>query len=156
MRNGLWSIVVGGVVGALLWAGPVGAQPYPGGLQACLAGLNTCTTNLTQTKGQLSTCNSNYSTCTTDLTTCETALAACQAFPATGQTGCWDSSGNPISCTNTGQDGDIQAGATLSYTDNGNGTITDNNTGLVWEKLCDEDPPGTTCPVEHDVDTTYT
>ena len=28
----------------------------------------------------------------------------------------------------------VQAGATLSYTDNGDGTITDNNTGLMWEK----------------------
>jgi hypothetical protein len=27
MRNRLWSIVVGGVMGALLWAGPVGAKP---------------------------------------------------------------------------------------------------------------------------------
>src|SRR5439155_20775304 len=35
----------------------------------------------------------------------------------------------------TGQDGDLQKGAPLSYTDNGDGTITDNNTGLVWEKL---------------------
>ena len=35
MRNGLWSIVVGGVVGVLLGAGPVGAQPFPGGLPAC-------------------------------------------------------------------------------------------------------------------------
>ena len=34
----------------------------------------------------------------------------------------------------TGQDGAIQAGGTLSYTDNGDGTITDHNTKLVWEK----------------------
>ena len=44
----------------------------------------------------------------------------------------------------------------MSYTDNDDGTITDNNTGLMWEKLCDEDPPGATCPAEYDVDTTYT
>ncbi|MBI3246257.1 MAG: DUF1566 domain-containing protein [Deltaproteobacteria bacterium] len=31
-------------------------------------------------------------------------------------------------------DGTVQAGATLSYTDNGDGTVTDNNTGLMWEK----------------------
>jgi hypothetical protein len=80
-----------------------------------------------------------------------------QLFPATGQTTCYDSVGTVILCTNTGQDGDLQAGAALSYTDNGDGTITDNNAGLMWEKLCDEDPtPGTTCPAEHDVDTTYT
>jgi hypothetical protein len=60
--------------------------------------------------------------------------AGFQQFPATGQTSCWDSAGNSIPCAGTGHDGDTQAGATLSYTDNGNGTITDNNTGLVWEK----------------------
>jgi hypothetical protein len=69
---------------------------------------------------------------------CQAQLSACQAgaqaFPATGQTTCWNSAGAVISCTGTGQDGDIQAGATLGYTDNGDGTITDNNTKLVWEK----------------------
>ena len=71
------------------------------------------------------------------------------AFPATGQTTCWDFSGTVISCTGTGQDGEIQAGATLSYTDNGDGTVTDNNTGLMWEK---KSADGTI----HDKDTTYT
>ena len=46
--------------------------------------------------------------------------------------------GTVIPCAGTGQDGDIQAGATLSYTDNGDGTITDNNTGLMWEKKSDD------------------
>jgi hypothetical protein len=55
-------------------------------------------------------------------------------FPATGQTECWDTAGNLIPCAGTGQDGEFQTGAPLSYTDNGNGTITDNNTGLMWEK----------------------
>jgi len=53
---------------------------------------------------------------------------------ATGQTTCWNSGGNVISCTGTGHDGDVQAGATLAYQDNGDGTITDLNTGLMWEK----------------------
>jgi hypothetical protein len=35
-------------------------------------------------------------------------------------------------------DGTVQAGAGLSYTDNGDGTITDNNTGLMWEKKSDD------------------
>ena len=34
----------------------------------------------------------------------------------------------------TGTDGDLQAGVARSYTDNGDGTITDNATGLMWEK----------------------
>ncbi len=32
-----------------------------------------------------------------------------------------------------GSDGDVQADAPLSYTDNGDGTITDNSTGLMRE-----------------------
>ena len=61
--------------------------------------------------------------------------SCCQLFPATGQTSCWPiGGGDPIDCLGTGQDGDIQAGVTLSYTDNGNGTITDNNTHLMWRR----------------------
>src|SRR5262245_21387303 len=70
------------------------------------------------------------------------------AFPATGQTKCWDSRGAVIACPGTGQDGDIRAGAALSYTDNVDGTITDNNTGLMWEKQSDDGSI-------HDRDTTY-
>lgn len=56
-------------------------------------------------------------------------------LPKTGQTTCYDSSGNVISCTNTGQDGELQKGAawpTQRFTANGDTTITDNLTGLVW------------------------
>ena len=70
------------------------------------------------------------------------------AFPATGQTTCWGVAGSVVPCAGTGHDGEIQAGATLAYVDNGNGTITDTNTGLVWEKLSDD---GTI----HDQDNTY-
>jgi uncharacterized protein DUF1566 len=61
-------------------------------------------------------------------------IACPQQFPATGQTTCWNESGAVIACPGTGQDGDIQAGSALSYTDNGDGTLSDNNTKLVWEK----------------------
>ncbi len=70
-------------------------------------------------------------------------------LPATGQTTCWNSSGNVISCAGTGQDGELRRGAPLAYADNGNGTVTDLNTGLVWEKVSDD---GTV----HDKDNTYT
>jgi len=66
------------------------------------------------------------------------AAAPCTAFPATGQTTCWNSSGSVIPCAGTGHDGNIQAGATLAYQDNGDGTITDLNTGLTWEKKSDD------------------
>jgi hypothetical protein len=41
------------------------------------------------------------------------ALAQRARVPQTGQTQCWDASGNLIPCTKTGQDGDIQAGVPL-------------------------------------------
>ena len=60
------------------------------------------------------------------------------AVPATGQATRWNTSGIIISCMGTGQDGEIQAGAAHAYVDNGDGTITDTNTGLMWEKLSDD------------------
>ncbi len=68
--------------------------------------------------------------CTFDTSGCQRA-----GLPATGQTTCWDSSGTVIACAGTGQDGDLQKGAPLAYVDNGDGTITDVNTGFMWEKL---------------------
>ncbi len=65
------------------------------------------------------------------------SIAATVDLPETGQTTCYDSSGNVISCPNTGQDGDTLAGVTWPsprFTDNLNGTVTDNLTGLVWLK----------------------
>lgn len=51
--------------------------------------------------------------------------------------------------------GDGQSGAPLSYTDNGDGTFTDDNTELVWEmKDAADGLPDPTNP--HDVDNTYT
>jgi hypothetical protein len=53
----------------------------------------------------------------------------------TGQTNCYDALGGSISCSNTGQDGDIQAGVSwLSprFSDNGDGTVRDTLTGLIW------------------------
>jgi len=72
-----------------------------------------------------------------------------QSFPATGQISCWNSLGMVIPCAGTGHDGEIQAGATLAYVDNGDGTVTDVNTGLMWEKLSDDGSI-------HDKDTGYT
>ena len=52
----------------------------------------------------------------------------------TGQTTCYNASGVEISCAGTGQDGEYQAGAARSYTNNGDDTITDNATGLMWQR----------------------
>lgn len=57
--------------------------------------------------------------------------------PATGQTLCYDNAGTPIACAGTGQDGDLRQGVAMPsprFTDNSDGTVTDNLTGLVWLK----------------------
>ncbi len=63
-------------------------------------------------------------------------------LPRTGLTKCYKEDGatGEISCTGSRQDGEIQAGAELPvprFIDNGNGTMTDRLTGLMWEKLPD-------------------
>jgi hypothetical protein len=62
-------------------------------------------------------------------------------LPASGQTKCYNTQATgsvtfpEISCAGTGQDGAIKAGVAWPdprFTNNGNGTITDNLTGLIW------------------------
>ncbi len=57
----------------------------------------------------------------------------------TGQTACYDGEGEEITCPGTGEafaGQDAQyAGLQPSYTDNGDGTVTDNVTGLVWQQV---------------------
>ena len=64
------------------------------------------------------------------------SLASAPPAPTatTGQTVCYNAGGSAISCTGTGQDGEYQMGETTSprFTDNLDGTITDNLTGLIW------------------------
>jgi hypothetical protein len=55
----------------------------------------------------------------------------------TGQTTCYGDGGSVISCAGTGQDGDLQKGVASPsprFTDNGDGTVSDNLTGLMWAK----------------------
>ncbi len=56
----------------------------------------------------------------------------------TGQNVCFDDSGAEISCPMAGEDfygQDAQhAGTTPDYTSSGNGTVTDNKTGLMWQQ----------------------
>jgi hypothetical protein len=94
-------------------------------------------------ESDLATCEGDLTTCDGDLTTCEGDLAACEAssggLPQTGQTTAYG----------TGSDGDLQRGVARSFTDNGDGTITDNTTGLMWEKKSDDGSI-------HDKDNSYT
>ena len=65
------------------------------------------------------------------------AHAAAVQLPATGQTQCYKFDGTEIVCAGTGQDGEKLMGVVWPkprFTDNGNGTVTDNLTGLIWLK----------------------
>jgi hypothetical protein len=83
---------------------------------------------------------------------CEPDTSGCQcaALPASGQVTSFtadknDGIGDPVSVPD---DGTVQAGQPLAYGDNGDGTITDRNTGLMWEKKSNDDGL-------HDQDTAY-
>lgn len=123
-----------------------GALPdYVADLAACNGSLATCASDLTMCDGDLTTCDGDLTACDGDLNTCEVDLAACQATPplshplVTGQT----------TSHGAGSDGALQAGVTRAYVDNGDGTITDTRTGLMWAKKSDD---GTI----HDKDNQYT
>lgn len=56
-------------------------------------------------------------------------------LPQTGQSVCYNSSGNHIPCAGSKQDAEMQAGVAWPsprFTNNHDGTITDNLTGLMW------------------------
>jgi len=58
-------------------------------------------------------------------------------LPKTGLALCYDAASDSIPCAGTGQDGEFQAGAawpTPRFEDQGDGTVVDNLTGLVWLK----------------------
>ena len=58
-------------------------------------------------------------------------------LPRTGQTKCYNRAGTEIPCGGTGQDGEKLMGVAWPnprFTDNGNGAVTDNLTGLIWLK----------------------
>ena len=62
-------------------------------------------------------------------------------LPETGQTICYDAAGAVITCTSTGQDGELQKGAAWPsprFTVDGTGLcVTDNLTGLMWVRTPD-------------------
>jgi len=68
---------------------------------------------------------------------CETE-EPCYAVPQTGQTTCYSTAGTEIDCAGTGQDGEYKYGTPWPaprFTDNLDGTVTDNFTGLIWLKI---------------------
>ena len=66
-------------------------------------------------------------------------------LPATGQTTCYNEAGGEIDCTSVeypGQDGFYQKGYPTEgrFVDNGDGTVTDNCTGLTWQQTTADIP----------------
>ncbi|MEO1056193.1 MAG: DUF1566 domain-containing protein [Actinomycetota bacterium] len=62
------------------------------------------------------------------------------SLAATNQTECFNDDGNTIDCSGSGQDGETQIGVPAPaqrFTDNGDGTVLDNLTGLVWMQKAD-------------------
>ena len=152
-------------VTAAQWGPQTGAMPNKGALnytpgtsaQAIAAGYHN---GSGQVAGDADLVSANIKCGVTIFGVAGTILPAC--VNKTGQTSCWDASGNPISCTGTGQDGAYQKGCLPvvapppsassnkfggynrtsfgcagGFTDNGDGTVTDDLTGLVWLKNTD-------------------
>ena len=78
--------------------------------------------------------------CQYDVSGCECQEASPEALPATGQTTAYQADKNDgiLGPVDVPDDGWVEAGATLAYVDNGDGTISDLNTGLMWEKKSDD------------------
>lgn len=100
----------------------------------------------TPPKGGLPVCMENLNTCGSDLNTCNTDLAACEAQPSQA---CPGDGYSTIINGGTDTYGTPGHGPVLSYTDNGDGTFTDDNSLLMWEE---KDNLGGI----HDVGNTYT
>jgi hypothetical protein len=127
-------------------ADAVEGTALPSDVLTCNDALDSCDGDLAACEGELADVQAVLPGCQGDLATCRGLLV--NPLSRTGQTICYNDAGTTISCAGTGQDGEIKAGATVSFTDNGNGTITDNVTGLMWEKLSDDGSI-------HDKDTVY-
>lgn len=147
-----------GVLGLLLLASNTEAADNPfapheaaGGMRNCTDKLEACTLNLNQISTNLETCNSSFNqtglnlgTCNSnlnealaDMETCRTALSQCEGNQLSG------SDTAPVAMTGqttsyvAGDDGDLEAGIafpTPRFIDSGDGTVTDNLTGLTWMK----------------------
>jgi hypothetical protein len=123
----------------------------------------------------LATCNADLTTCSGDLSTCSADLAnalACGNGAIDGGEDCDQANVNGETCITQGfAGGTLACGQGCSFDtsgcwnarfmDNGNGTITDNATGLMWEKKVALDGSGVscvsaaTCPDPHDAENTY-
>lgn len=99
----------------------------------CIPDLEECNDEFLACNDALQVCQSVPDECTPELNACWSDYAACDGTPIstpplqTHQTASFGSA----------SDGAQQRGGRHSFTDNGDGTITDNATGLQWEKKDD-------------------
>ncbi len=119
-----------------------------GDLTTCESDLGTTETELVTCEGDLTTCDSDLTVCDTDLTTCEGDLVValdCGDGGIDAGEDCDLGNLNGGTCAGEGFAGGVlRCGAGCVYdtsecyaarfVDNANGTITDNDTGLTWEK----------------------
>lgn len=133
--------VVAANAGTIIWNGNSGTANYSDNTSITL----TATPVADSTYANWDGCDStNGNECTVFISsskyvTVEFTLASTiWSLPQTGQTKCYNSNGDLLpSCVGTGQDGELRIGAawpSIRFTDNNNGTITDNLTGLIWLK----------------------
>jgi hypothetical protein len=171
MRNGLWSIVVVVVVGMLVASPALAVMPSPvcgNGVAESSEGCDgmdlrgaTCE-KFGYTGGTLSC----FDTCQLDYSSCTLMESVCGNGTVEGEEECDVDTLNGMTCQNLEYSaGEFYAGGTLAcgtgctfdtsacfatrFEDNGDGTITDNQTGLMWEKKSDDGSI-------HDKDNTYT
>lgn len=87
-------------------------------------------------------CADDLAICEAELTACDDELDSCELeqsrLTVSGQNDCWTAGGASVACAGTGQDGEAQLGRPFAFTNNGDGTITDNHSGLMWEVLSDD------------------
>jgi hypothetical protein len=111
-----------------------GACPSNGDDQRVRRFLDACTQSVREHLAA-GTLGLDPETCGSDLSTCTSDCDATRGPLTTGQTACYGSLLTPVDCSGTGQDGELQRGTARSFIDNGNGTITEEKTNLMWEKL---------------------
>jgi hypothetical protein len=159
-------------------AATIGGNPPAGcvgDLLTCEGDLTTCGGDLTTCGNNLTTCDGNLTTCNTDLGTCEVDLAAaelCGNGAIDGGEDCDLGTLNGATCVSEGFAGgvlscgdgcvfDTSGCWAARFVDNADGTITDNESGLMWEKKTELGggsstcPGGATCGNLHDVDNRY-
>ncbi|HVN86163.1 MAG TPA: DUF1566 domain-containing protein [Candidatus Binatia bacterium] len=122
--------------------------------------LATCTGELTACDTSLNMCNSDLSTCLSH--TCGNNLSengeVCDGTDLNGQTCATLAPSTPfgtLAC-NASCTGFVTTGCVARYVDNGDGTVTDKQTDLIWEKKTTTVGSGTNYNDPHDVDNLYT